>query len=79
MNRRIFFRFFFSSKIMSAIQTGHTDRKNSRGASYHSQMGAPISVIFSMVELRSKTLLRTILKIFCTLIAYDAEQKMSGA
>jgi len=42
-------------------------------------MGAPISVIFSMVELRSKTLLRTILKIFCTLIAYDAEQKMSGA
>lgn len=42
-------------------------------------MGAPASEISGMVHLRSKALESTILKIFCTLIECDVEQKINGA
>jgi len=45
----------------------------------YSNIGAPISLISGIVHLRSNALERTILKIFCTLIECEVEQKINGA
>ena len=51
--------------------TGHT--------STYMRMGSPTPSISGMTHLRSNALASTILKIFCTLIDADVEQKMSDA
>lgn len=58
----------------------HAAARRARGhTSTYMRIGSPTPSISGMTHLRSNALASTILKIFCTLIDADVEQKMTDA